>query len=194
MVPFLIAGHILWYIYMCTWGQEVLNGALYWTYSVVGQVSNWQNISGCGPSSPIHKWASITLCTIIHFVLYSYMLYMYMYMMYVDCRSAICWMRIGIGLLMCLVWKTTSGRLGSTVTPGSWSSSTLEIQQVMQAIIMVEAYFSPLHVTKGQYLPTKNVREIINFCRDEGLMLFTDEVNLHNMYCVLFIHMYTNVH
>ena len=28
----------------------------------------------------------------------------------------------------------------------------------------------------GQYLPTENVRDIIRFCHEEGLMLFTDEV------------------
>ena len=34
----------------------------------------------------------------------------------------------------------------------------------------------------GQYLPVENVREIIRFCHEEGLVLFTDEVRvvLHN--------------
>ena len=62
--------------------------------------------------------------------------------MYVDCRSTTCWTRTTIGLLMSLVWKTTSGRLGSTVIPGSWLSSTLETQQVIRGIMMFETHYN----------------------------------------------------
>ena len=36
----------------------------------------------------------------------------------------------------------------------------------------ISSSFIPL----GQYLPTENVKDIIRFCHEEGLMLFTDEV------------------
>ena len=35
-----------------------------------------------------------------------------------------------------------------------------------------------LYVSVGQYLTTENAKEIIRFCHEEGLVLFTDEVSI----------------
>ena len=47
---------------------------------------------------------------------------------------------------------------------------------VVYSIINFPLFGIHVHVYVGQYLPTENVKDIIRFCHEEGLMLFTDEV------------------
>ena len=63
---------------------------------------------------------------------------------YHHCRSTTCWMRIGTGPLISLLWRATWRRQEilmiqwSVVTPGSWSLLTLATQQVGESTVLAD--------------------------------------------------------